>query len=270
MNNDYKRCDYVIEATHEEAFGCWKQFIKHNNVSWSNGQGFARTLSAEDVPELKVKHNLPVTVSVIYHEVGPQKTLMAFYESTGIYTDWNMIEAWVKKNICSEAKPQLLKSNEFFSAFREVAEKAGIKVRYEPAEKHCFSMSVGDTANKGHGKVKKFFVEANYSMKNIHSFYLDGTATEPMIDVVKMIDSSEGHSVISGPGIQRFIDGGFKFSNSVITDKNIEYVLITPKEFIQLYMFVAEAGRETKYHHEPLEYKFVDDEIQLGGYHMVR
>ena len=29
MNNDYKRCDYVIEATHEEAFGCWKQFIKH-------------------------------------------------------------------------------------------------------------------------------------------------------------------------------------------------------------------------------------------------
>lgn len=121
-----KKVDYVVEATNEEQYGYWKEYIKDTGIHWSNGEGFMALVTKEHVPNVKAEHNLEISVGVTYREIGPNKVLVAFYEPLGRYCDWDIVEAWMKQEICSEHCKELVTTNGFYAGvLRPIMEKAG-------------------------------------------------------------------------------------------------------------------------------------------------
>lgn len=93
----YKKVDYAIEATDNEAFLLWEK--NHEKMKWEqNCQGYMPT-----VKQLKILgeggkvESFPVSVSLTWWVIDGRTVL--FYEPVSRFVDWDAVQEFVKENL---------------------------------------------------------------------------------------------------------------------------------------------------------------------------
>jgi hypothetical protein len=102
----YKKVDYAIEATDNEAFLLWEK--NHEKMKWEqNCQGYMPT-----VKEIRVLgeggkiESFPVCVSLTWSVIDGRTVL--FYESVSRFVDWEAVQEFVRDNLLN---PGFTKTN---------------------------------------------------------------------------------------------------------------------------------------------------------------
>lgn len=90
--------EYVINATHEEEFGIWKEI--HETVRWEQCHGWIVTLGTVLIGKSRrEQERMPVAVSVTWNLLDGH--VVAFYEATSMVVDHRMVDQYIRGN-CSK------------------------------------------------------------------------------------------------------------------------------------------------------------------------
>lgn len=123
---NYKKVDYAIEATDNEAFQLWEKL--HERHSWQqNYHGHLATVKVLKVLEEDgTVASFPICVSLTWCVIDGRTVL--FYETTSRFVDWNVVHEFVKNNLLN---PEHTKTNAqnyhiVFHAIRERNKREGL------------------------------------------------------------------------------------------------------------------------------------------------
>jgi hypothetical protein len=121
----YKKVDYAIEATDNEAFRLWE--ANHSKMEWKqNSYGYMPT-----VKELKILNEqgkvklVPVCVTLTWAIVEGRTVL--FYEPTSNFVDWEAVHEFVKNNLLNPGftKTNATNAHIVFHAIQDRNEREG-------------------------------------------------------------------------------------------------------------------------------------------------
>lgn len=122
---NYKKVDYAIEATDNEAFFLWEKH--HEAHSWQqNYHGYLATAKVIKVlGEDGTAASFPICVSLTWCVIDGRTVL--FYEPTSRFVDWNVIHEFVKENLLNprHTKTNAANPHIVFHAIRERNEREG-------------------------------------------------------------------------------------------------------------------------------------------------
>ncbi len=122
---NYKKVDYAIEATDNEAFCLWEK--NHQTKEWKQNRfGYMPV-----VKELKILDeqgtvkSVPVTISLNWAVIEGRTVL--FYEATSIFVDWEAIQKFVKDNLLNPGftKTNATNAHIVFHAIQDRNEREG-------------------------------------------------------------------------------------------------------------------------------------------------
>lgn len=91
----FEKTEYLIEATHEEEFGLWRQH--HDKMKWVQCHGFWQTIGEVEIRRLGDTGNfkkMPVTVTMNWQLIDGH--LVCFYEASSLVVDYGMVEEWIR------------------------------------------------------------------------------------------------------------------------------------------------------------------------------